>query len=85
MIKEALTTVREMLNGLVPLDTYLRLKNLPSKDLNPNEWILTHTYELISPYADEGKKLKLENSSLRDEVRMANQKQKKLLMELEHY
>jgi hypothetical protein len=39
LIKEALVTVREMLNGLVPEDTYLRLKNLPGKDLNPNEWV----------------------------------------------
>lgn len=46
---------------------------------------MTHTYELISPYAEENKKLKLENGSLRDEIRLMNEKTKKLLTELEHY
>ena len=92
LIKEALFTVREILNGLVPEDTYLRLKNLPGKDLNPNEWvvsyyieILVNTYELAYPYAQENKKIKLENAGLRDEMRLSNEKQKQLLMELEHY
>lgn len=85
LVKEALTVVREMMNGLVPLDSYLRLKNIPLKDLNPNEWVLVNTYELISPYVEENKKLKLENSTLRDEIRLQNEKAKQLLMELEHY
>lgn len=44
-----------------------------------------NTYELISPYAEENKKFKLENSTLRDEIRLQNQKHKQLLTELEHY
>jgi hypothetical protein len=44
-----------------------------------------NTYELIYPYAQENKKIKLENAALRDEMRLGNEKQKQLLMELEHY
>ena len=44
-----------------------------------------NTYELVYPYAQENKKIKLENASLRDEMRMSNEKQKQFLMELEHY
>lgn len=85
MIKEALVTVREMLNGLVPEDTYLRLKNLPGKDLNPNEWILVNVFEMVQPFVQENKKVKVERSGLRDEIKLMNEKQRQLLTELEHY
>lgn len=77
--------VREMLNGLVPEDTYLRLKNMPGKDLNPNEWIMVNVYELVYPYAQENKKVKVERAGLRDEIKLMNEKQRQLLTEIEHY
>jgi hypothetical protein len=85
LIKEALVAVREMLNGLVPEDTYLRLKNLPGKNLNPNEWILVNVYELVHPYVQENRKTKVERSGLRDEIKLMNEKQRQLLTEIEHY
>jgi hypothetical protein len=59
-----------MLNGLIPEDSYLRLRNVHEKDLNPNEWILVNTYELIQPFCKENKNLKLESSSLREEIKL---------------
>lgn len=47
--------------------------------------ILVNTYEMVYPYTQENKKLKLENSAVRDEIKLLNEKQKQLLMELEHY
>ncbi len=29
-----------MMNGLIPETTYLKLRDLPDKDLLPNEWYL---------------------------------------------
>ena len=40
---------------------------------------------MVYPYTQENKKLKLENSAVRDEIKLLNEKQKQLLMELEHY
>ncbi len=50
LIKQALSQVRDMLNGLVPENVYLRLRDLPEKDLPTNEWILVHVWELVYPF-----------------------------------
>ena len=85
LIKEAISIVREMMNGLVPEDTYLRLRNMPERDQNPNEWVQTHCWEIQAPYSRENKALKLENSALREDVKLSNEKHKQLQTEQEHY
>lgn len=85
LIKEAISTVREMMNNLIPEDTYLRLRNIPSHDLSPNEWVLMHVWEILSPWSRENKTLKLENASLREDVKLTTEKHKQLITELSHY
>ena len=74
-----------MMNNLIPEDAYLRLRNIPERDLNPNEWVLIHVWEILSPWAKENKTLKLENACLREDVKLTTEKHKQLITELSHY
>ncbi|EGR29131.1 progesterone immunomodulatory binding factor 1, putative [Ichthyophthirius multifiliis] len=84
LIKEALAQVRDMLSGLVPENVYLRLRDLPEKDLPTNEWILVNVWELLYPFKKENDLQKKEIQRLRDELRKNGDKQNQLLGELEH-
>jgi len=50
LIKESLSQVKDMLNGLVPETTYLKLRDLPEHDLLPNEWVLINAWDLVYPF-----------------------------------
>jgi progesterone-induced-blocking factor 1 len=54
MIREALGQVRDMLSGLVPESVYLRLRDVPERDLPASEWILVNVWELVYPFKKEG-------------------------------
>ena len=36
-----------MLSGVIPENVYLKLRDLPEKDLQPSEWILVHVWEML--------------------------------------
>lgn len=44
LIKEALAQVRDMLSGMVPESIYLRLRDIPERDLPPSEWLLVNVW-----------------------------------------
>jgi progesterone-induced-blocking factor 1 len=50
LIKEAIYRVKEMITGVVSESIYLRLKDLPEKELPPSEWIMVNVWEIIFPY-----------------------------------
>ena len=84
LIKEAINNVREIINGLVPEEVYLRLKNISENNLNIHEYVLTKTYEICAPLIKEKKALKIDNSNLRDEIKIKNDKIKNLITEIEY-
>lgn len=85
LIKEAIYRVREMSTGMVSESVYLRLKDLPEKELPPSEWIMVNVWEMIFPYKKDLEYHKREVGKLREEVKVLNDKQHSLLNELEHY
>lgn len=60
-----------MLSGLVPENVYLKLRDLPEKDLPPSEWILVNVWELVYPFKKENEMQKKEMFRLRDELKLA--------------
>lgn len=44
MIKEAIYRVKEMITGVASESVYLRLKDLPEKELPPSEWIMVNVW-----------------------------------------
>lgn len=50
LIKEALAEVRNMLSGITPESVYLRLRDIPERDLPPSEWILVSVWEMCYPF-----------------------------------
>jgi hypothetical protein len=44
MIKEAFYRVKEMITGVASESVYLRLKDLPEKELPPSEWIMVNVW-----------------------------------------
>lgn len=41
------------MSGLVPENVYLRLRDIPERDLPPSEWILVNVWELVYPIKKE--------------------------------
>lgn len=39
-----------MLSGMESETVYLRIKDLPERDLPPSEWLLINVWELVYPY-----------------------------------
>lgn len=85
LIKEAIYRVREMMSGIASQSVYIRLKDLPEKELPPSEWIMVNVWELISPVKKDLDYHKRESNKLREEIKILNDKQHSLLNELEHY
>jgi progesterone-induced-blocking factor 1 len=54
-----------MLNGMLPENLYLRLRDLPERDLPPAEWLLVNVWELVYPFKKECEKQKQEIAALR--------------------
>ena len=50
LIKEAIYRVREMSAGTASESVYLRLKDLPERELPPSEWVMVQVWELLFPY-----------------------------------
>ena len=44
LIKEAVYRVREMMSGMASESVYMRLKDLPEKELPPAEWIMVSVW-----------------------------------------
>ncbi len=84
MIREALGQVRDMLSGLVPESVYLRLRDVPERDLPASEWILVNVWELVYPFKKEGELQKREIFRLREELKQAIDKHNQTLGEVEH-
>ncbi|KRX01429.1 hypothetical protein PPERSA_01332 [Pseudocohnilembus persalinus] len=84
LIKEALAQVKDMLSGLVPENVYLKLRDLPEKDLPPSEWILVNVWELVYPFKKDAELQKKELFRLREELKQTVDKQHHILSELEH-
>ena len=85
LIKEAVYRVREMMSGMASESVYIRLKDLPEKELPPSEWIMVHVWEMLGPIKKDLEHHKRAESQLRDEIKILNDKQHSLLNELEHY
>ena len=64
---------------------YLRIKDIPERDLPPSEWLLVNVWELIYPYKKDMEYSKRDVTKLRDEIKILNDKQHSLLNELDHY
>ena len=64
-----------MLTGLVPENVYLRLRDIPERDLPPSEWILVNVWEMVYPFKKESELQKKEIFRMREEL---------ILGELEH-
>jgi hypothetical protein len=65
LIKEAIYRVREMMSGVASESVYIRLKDLPEKELPPSEWIMVNVWELISPMKKDMDYHKREANKLR--------------------
>jgi type IV secretory pathway VirB10-like protein len=50
LIKEAINKVKEMLAGIESESVYLRMRDIPDRDLPPSEWLLVNVWELVHPY-----------------------------------
>ena len=85
LIKEAIYRVKEMSTGMVSESVYLRLKDVPEKELPPSEWIMVQVWEMVFPYKKDLEYHKREVGKLREEIKILNDKQHTLLNELEHY
>ena len=71
-----------MSTGMVSESVYLRLKDLPEKELPPSEWIMVQVWEMIFPYKKDLEYHKREVGKLREEIKILNDKQHSLLNEL---
>lgn len=70
---------------MAPESVYLRLKDLPERELPPAEWIMVNVWEMVAPVRKDLEFQKREGMKLREEVKVLNDKQHGLLNELEHY
>ena len=68
-----------MFLGLTPMDLYFKLKDINPKQLNLKEYLLVQVIEMISPFQKENKSLRLENTSLKQEINFKNEKLKSFL------
>lgn len=82
-IKTVLRNVREIILGLEPEDIYYKLKDFPEDELKINELVLIKVIELVKPFKKENKAIRLENSSLKEEIKFKNEKLKGQLQEIE--
>lgn len=73
-----------MLNGLIPETTYLKLRDLPERDLTPSEWVLINVWDLVYPAKRDQDINRKEVFALREEIKHLNQKMQQQLNELEH-
>ena len=58
-----------MLTGLVPENVYLRLRDIPERDLPPSEWILVNVWEMVYPFKKESELQKKEIFRMREELK----------------
>lgn len=65
LIQEALVQVRDMLSGRIPETAYLRLRDIPDRDLPPSEWLLCNVWEMCYPYKKQSDFLAKEAAKLR--------------------
>ena len=79
LIKEAIYRVREMSAGTASESVYLRLKDLPERELPPSEWVMVQVWELLFPYKKDLEYHRKEVNKLRDEIKILNDKQHSLL------
>lgn len=71
-----LSKVREMLLGLSPKDIFYQLKDIPEGQLKFSEYLLVKVYSLVEPFAQEARVTRLENSSLKEEIKFKNERLK---------
>lgn len=55
-----------MMSGMASESIYIRLKDLPEKELPPSEWIMVHVWEMIGPIKKDLEHHKRAESQLRD-------------------
>ena len=82
-IKTVLRNVREIILGLEPEDIYYKLKDYPENELKINEFVLIKVIELVKPFKKENKAIRLENASLKEEIKFKNEKLRSQLQEIE--
>jgi len=85
LIKEAMAQVKDMLSGLIPESTYLKLRDLPEKDLPPSEWVLVNVWEIAYPFKKESELQKREIFRLREELKKSMDRHNAILGEMEHH
>ena len=73
-----------MLTGLVPENVYLRLRDIPERDLPPSDWILVNVWEMVYPFKKESELQKKEIFRMREELKQQIDKNNQILGELEH-
>lgn len=67
------------MSGMSSESIYLRLKDLPEKELPPSEWIMVNVWEMVGPLRKDLEYHKRESAKLRDEIKILNDKQHGLL------
>jgi hypothetical protein len=82
--RDFLNVLSDVINDAVPEVEYIRLRDIPEKDLREDESNLVHIWELVHPMKDDSKKLRSEIQTLRVEVKQVNEKNQNLILELKH-
>lgn len=85
--KEAIQTIRSIMNGLVPEEVYLKYKRIPPEMMNVYEWVIVQVYEMVGPLKSQNKERLVEIEGQRMEHKVMNEKliQKDVRVEnLEH-
>ena len=68
-----------MLSGRIPETVYLRLRDIPDRDLPPSEWLLCNVWEMSYPYKKQVDFITKEAAKLREELIIGNDKQHSLM------
>ena len=72
--KEAINTIRSIMNGLVPEEVYLKYKRIPPDIMNVYEWVIVQVYEMVGPLKSQNKQKMVEIEGLRMEQKVLNEK-----------
>jgi progesterone-induced-blocking factor 1 len=80
--KDVLDILGDVVNDRIPENDYIRLRDLPERNLREDEANLVHIWELVFPLKHENSQLKVEMNKLREQIRQDNERYQNVLSEL---